>query len=95
MHVATAATTARNTGDDDDDDDNGGGNNNNNNNNNKSKNGTTHKLFRKCLINVPGKNNVKEMHKIAILNTVHILRKCLCKRTRRLSWKIEHMYNIL
>jgi hypothetical protein len=79
MQVATAVTTTRNTGDDDDNDEGGGGG--NNNNNNKRKNGTTSKLFRKCLINVPGKTNVKEMHKIAILNTVHILWKCLCKRT--------------
>ena len=45
------------------------------NNNNKRANGTISKLFRKYLSNVPGKHKVKELEKIAILNTVHTHRK--------------------
>jgi hypothetical protein len=51
-------------GDDDDDDD-------DNNNNNNSK------TFRKYVSNLPGKHEVKELQKTAILGTAHILRKVL------------------
>ena len=39
--------------------------------------GTISKSFRKYVSNIPGKNEVKELHKTAILGTVHILRKVL------------------
>jgi hypothetical protein len=39
--------------------------------------GTISKSFRKYLRNVPGKHEVKELQKTAILGTAHILRKVL------------------
>jgi len=39
--------------------------------------GTISKSFRKYVINIPGKHEVKELQKTAILGTVHILRKVL------------------
>jgi len=39
--------------------------------------GTVSKLFRKYVSNIPGKHEVKELQKIAILGTAHILRKVL------------------
>lgn len=36
-------------------------------------NGITSKSFRKYLSNIPGKNNIKELQKTAIFDTVHIL----------------------
>jgi len=65
---------------DDDDDDN-----NNNNNNVKIKlmsviigaTGTISKSFRKYVSNIPGKHEVKELQKTAILVTAHLLRKVL------------------
>jgi hypothetical protein len=39
--------------------------------------GTTSKSFRKYVSNVPGKHEVKELQKKAILGTEHILRKVL------------------
>jgi len=39
--------------------------------------GTTSKSFRKYVSNVPGKREVKELQKTAILGTAHILRKVL------------------
>jgi hypothetical protein len=39
--------------------------------------GTISKLFRKYLGNVPGKHEIKELQKTAILGTAHILRKVL------------------
>jgi len=39
--------------------------------------GTISKLFRKYVSNIPGKHEVKELQKIAILGTAHILRKVL------------------
>ena len=33
--------------------------------------------FRKYVSNIPGKHEVKELHKTAILGTAHILRKVL------------------
>jgi len=60
-------------------------NNNNNNNNVKTKvipviigaTGTISKSFRKYVSNIPGKHEVKELQKTAILGTAHILRKVL------------------
>ena len=39
--------------------------------------GTTSKSFRKYVSNIPGKHEVKELQKTAILGTAHILRKVL------------------
>jgi hypothetical protein len=39
--------------------------------------GTISKTFRKYLSNIPGKHEIKELQKIAILVTEHILRKVL------------------
>jgi len=40
-------------------------------------NGTVPKLFRKYVSKIPGKDEVKELQKTAILGTAHILRKVL------------------
>jgi hypothetical protein len=39
--------------------------------------GTISKSFRKYVSNIPGKHEVRELQKTAILGTVHILRKVL------------------
>jgi hypothetical protein len=39
--------------------------------------GTISKLFKKYLSNVPGKHDIKELRKTAILSTAHILRGVL------------------
>jgi hypothetical protein len=39
--------------------------------------GTISKLFRKYLSSVPGKHDIKELQKTAILGTAHTLRKVL------------------
>jgi len=39
--------------------------------------GTILKSFRKYVSNIPGKHEVKELQKTAILDTAHILRKVL------------------
>ena len=39
--------------------------------------GTISKTFRKYMSNIPGKHEVKELQKTAILGTAHILRKVL------------------
>ena len=39
--------------------------------------GTISKSFRKYVSNIPGKREVKELQKTAILGTAHILRKVL------------------
>jgi hypothetical protein len=39
--------------------------------------GTISKSFRKYVSSIPGKHEVKELQKIAILGTSHILRKVL------------------
>ena len=39
--------------------------------------GTVWKSFRKYVSNIPGKHEVKELQKTAILGTAHILRKVL------------------
>ena len=39
--------------------------------------GTISKSFRKCVSNIPGNHEVKELQKTAILGTAHILRKVL------------------
>jgi hypothetical protein len=39
--------------------------------------GTISKSFRKCVSNIPGNHEVRELQKTAILGTVHVLRKVL------------------
>jgi hypothetical protein len=39
--------------------------------------GTISKSFRKYLSNIPGKHDIKELQKTAILGAAHILRKVL------------------
>ena len=39
--------------------------------------GTISKSFRKYISNIPGNNEVKELQKIAILGTAHVVRKVL------------------
>jgi len=39
--------------------------------------GTISKSFKKCVTNIPGKPEVKELQKTAIFGTAHILRKVL------------------
>jgi hypothetical protein len=39
--------------------------------------GTISKSFRKYVSNIPGKHEVKELEKTAILGTAHVLRKVL------------------
>jgi RNase P/RNase MRP subunit POP5 len=39
--------------------------------------GTISKSFRKYMSNIPGKHEVKQLQKTAILGTAHILRKVL------------------
>jgi len=56
--------------------------NNNNNNNNVisviiGTTGTISKSFRTYVSNIPGKHEVKELQKTAILDTAHIIRKVL------------------
>ena len=48
-----------------------------NNNNDNRASGTFSKSFRKYVSNIPGKHEVKELQKTAILGTAHILRKVL------------------
>ena len=43
----------------------------------KGATGTISKSFRKYVSNIPGKHEVKELRKTAILGTAHILRKVL------------------
>ena len=66
-------------GDDDDNDNNNNDNNNNDHddNNNKGATGTISKSFRKYVSNIPGKHEVKELQKPAVLGTAHIFRKVL------------------
>jgi len=39
--------------------------------------GTISDLFREYLINMPGKHEIKELQKTAILRTAHVLRKVI------------------
>jgi len=39
--------------------------------------GTISKSFRKCMCNIPGNHEIRELQKTAILGTAHILRKVL------------------
>jgi hypothetical protein len=45
--------------------------------------GTISKFFRKYLSSIPGKHEVKELRKTAILGTAHVLREVLMQKHRR------------
>jgi hypothetical protein len=47
--------------------------------------GTISKSFRKYVSNIPGKHEVKELQKTAILGTAHILRKVLMQKYNRFN----------
>jgi len=47
--------------------------------------GTVSKSFRKYVSNIPGKREVKELQKTAILGTAHILRKVLMLKYNRFN----------
>jgi len=47
--------------------------------------GTISKSFRKYVSNIPGKHEVKELQKTAILDTAHILRKVLMQKYNRFN----------
>jgi len=47
--------------------------------------GTISKSFRKYVSNIPGKHEVKELQKTAILGTAHIIRKVLIKKYNRFN----------
>jgi hypothetical protein len=47
--------------------------------------GTISKSFRKYLSNIPGKHEVKELQKTAILGTAHVLRKVLMDKCNRFN----------
>ena len=47
--------------------------------------GTISKSFRKYLSNIPGKHEVKELQKTAILGTAHMLRKVLILKYNRFN----------
>jgi hypothetical protein len=46
--------------------------------------GTISKSFTKCLSSTPGKHDIKELQKTAILGTAHILRKVLTQKHKRI-----------
>jgi hypothetical protein len=50
--------------------------------------GTISKSFRKYVSNIPGKHEVKELQKTAILGTAHILRKVLRRDTMELTQEL-------
>jgi hypothetical protein len=50
---------------------------NNNNNNNNRATGTISKSFTKYLTSMPGKHDIKELQKTAVLGTAHTLREVL------------------
>jgi hypothetical protein len=47
--------------------------------------GTFSKSFRKYLSNIPGKPEIKELQKTAILGTAHTLQKVLCRSTKEFN----------
>jgi hypothetical protein len=72
----------------------GNNNNNNNNNNNVKANvipviigatGTISKSFRKYVSKIPGKHEIKQLQKTAILGTAHIIRKVLTYKYNRFN----------
>ena len=54
-------------------------------------NGTISKSFRKYVSNIPGKHEVKELQKTAILGTAHILRKVLMWKYNRFNTETIHI----
>jgi len=47
--------------------------------------GTISKSPRKYPSNIPGKHEIKELQKTAILDTAHTLQKCHCKSAKHIS----------
>jgi hypothetical protein len=45
--------------------------------------GTISKFFRKYLSSIPGKHDIRELQKTAILGTAHVLRKVLMQKHKR------------
>jgi len=56
--------------------------------------GTISKSFREYVSNIPGKHEVKELQKTAILGTAHILRKVLMKRYNRFNTETNDISTI-
>jgi hypothetical protein len=50
--------------------------------------GTISKSFRKYLKKVPGKHDIKELQKTAILDTAHILREVLMLKYKTFLWEM-------
>jgi hypothetical protein len=50
--------------------------------------GTISKSFRKYVSNIPGKHEVKELQKTAILGTAHILQKVLMEKYNSSTLKL-------
>ena len=53
--------------------------------------GTISKTFRKYVSNIPGKYDVKELQKTAILGTAHILREVLMSKYNRLNTETNYI----
>jgi hypothetical protein len=51
--------------------------------------GTISKSFRKYLSNTPGKHEIKELQKTAILGTAHTLRKVLMEKCNTVDLTLE------
>jgi len=51
--------------------------------------GTISKSFRKYVSNIPGKHEVKELQKTAILYTAHILRKLIMQKCNRFNTETD------
>jgi len=56
--------------------------------------GTISKSFREYVSNIPGKHEVKELQKTAILGTAHILRKVLMKRYNKFNTETNDISTI-
>jgi len=56
--------------------------------------GTISKSFRKYVSNIPGKYEVKELQKTAILGTAHILRKVLMYKYNRFNIEPNDISNM-
>jgi hypothetical protein len=50
--------------------------------------GTLSKSLRQYLSNIPGKHDIKELQKTAILATAHVLGKILMRKCENLTWEI-------
>jgi len=56
--------------------------------------GTISKSFREYVSNIPGKHEVKELQKTAILGTAHILRKVLMEKYNRFNTETNDISNM-